>query len=279
MEPAFVGLLTAGIGFARSVLTLFVGQSEGGRRTERSVTIIRERVLDKEALKRIINETNQHFSKMLESHTGEIIKAVQRQRVQDAVQEVQARVNALKVLLNAQNIDPNLTMQLVISALNPLQVSLEVAKFRLQDYGDPRTWQFCHIVGASALISGYAFLGQDVSHMVVELEEAMYETQKQVLNEAAVKIVASQKEIPWERVQFLLLPEGADELLELYNSVTEELASAYDVSAMSVEDIQIAVRKINNAAVLRQMQAQEAKGKNRTGALQAIASRLTSLPD
>lgn len=68
-------------------------------------------------------------------------------------------------------------------------------------------------------------------------------------------------------------------LLELYNSVTEELASACDVSTMSVEDIQIAVRKIDNATILRQMQAQEAKGKNRTGAHQAITSRLTSLPD
>jgi hypothetical protein len=215
MSLLYVELLVESIGIAREVMSFFTADEQ------HTVAIVQERVLDKQLLRDIIEETNEHFSKMLNTSSKEIIQEMRQNRVRDAVQDVQARVNALKTLLNTHTLDPNLITHLVISALNPLQVSLEVAKLRLQDYGDQETWQLCYISGTSALISGYAFLNQDVPHLREELEKSMKEVQRRVLNDAAAKIIMAKGEIPWECVPRLLSPEGIEDLHQLYRSLPE----------------------------------------------------------
>jgi hypothetical protein len=56
------------------------------------------------------------------------------------VQEVQARAAALKTLLQTKQLDATLVTQLVVQSLNPLQVSLEIARLRLQESSDEQTW-------------------------------------------------------------------------------------------------------------------------------------------
>lgn len=310
MDPLFIGLLTAGIGLARDVLSyvlvpksLPVQQSLdqpastiSKRKTvirEREIvrehTIVREKVLDKKALLRIINDTTQQFSKLLDRHTAEVISEMRYQTIKQAVHEVQARVSSLKLIINTNTNDSQIATQLVISALNPLQVSLEVARFRLQDHGEKEVWQFCHITGTSALVSGYSFLKHDVSYMVEELQSSMYEVQKQILNDVAAKIILSGRELPWEQVPTLLSPEGVDNLLKMYRSVVKEQnptrkllgtkvsAASHDVSTMTISEIRTAVLKIGDPKVLDAMLSQERKGKYRDGAIVAIRSRLKEL--
>jgi Biotin-requiring enzyme len=185
------------------------------------VSYVHEKVLDKDALNEFINRTNRHFDTIINAQTQLLIDESRRQRVREAIQEVQARVNSLKMLLNTHSLDSNITTQLVISALNPLQVSLEIAKFRIQDYGDQNTWEACYIVGASALLAGYSYLKQDVTRWQEELSKAMFSAQKRILNETAVKILEAKQEIPWEKVPQLLSPEGIENLLILYEGLSD----------------------------------------------------------
>lgn len=294
MNLAIVGLLAESIGFARDILHIFTSRAssvpspgDGASivHESRSVTLIRERVLDEKTLRKVIDDTNRHLESLLEIQSREIVDELRRQRVRDALQEVQARVAALKLLLNGRDLDSTVAMQLVISALNPLQVSLEVAKFRLQDYGDQEAWQFCYIVGTSALLSGYGFLGQDMPHMRAELKESIYAIQKLILNRAAARIIAAGSEVPWEQVPQLLTPEGVETLLELYRSAdTEEDEEesepiAYDLESMTVNEVRSLAQELKDANVLVRLIAEERKGKNRTGALEALRGRLNHLSE
>lgn len=300
MNFAIVGLLAESIGFARDILHIFTSRTssvpspgDGVSITHektivhenRSVTLIRERVLDEKTLRKVIDDTNRHLESLLEIQSREILDELRRQRVRDALQEVQARVAALKLLLNGRELDSTVAMQLVISALNPLQVSLEVAKFRLQDYGDKEAWQFCYIVGTSALLSGYGFLGQDMPHMRAELKESMYSIQKLILNRAAARIIAAGNEVPWEQVPQLLTPEGVETLLELYRSAdTEEVGGesepiACDLESMTVNEVRSLAQGLEDANVLVRLIAEERNGKNRTGALEALRGRLNHLSE
>ena len=238
-----VELIIQSVGFAREIFGLFTPKSpedEGSKVNiiheskvvhERQIVrerthIVREKILDEEALRHVIDQTNQHLKRLLEVQGRQILAEMRRQRVQEAIQEVQARVSALKSLTGIESesseSESGIALQLVIGALNPLQVSLEVAKLRLQEYGQQEEiWQFCYIVGTSALLSGYAYLGQDMAHMRAELKETIYRVQREILNKAATKLLSMGKEIPWEQVPRLLLPEGVEDLAQLYRSATE----------------------------------------------------------
>ena len=146
---------------------------------------------------------------------------------------------ALKTLLQTKQLDANLVTQLVVQSLNPLQVSLEIARLRLQESSDEQTWQVCHLVGLNALIAGYAFLNQDVSHLQEELQQVIGVAQKKMLDVAAFGMLAKGMQeseapkapFPWERVSWLLSPEGAEDLLQFYLPVAEELEQQQQVSS------------------------------------------------
>lgn len=293
MEPVFAGLLTAGIGLARDVLATFRSTKGDAATTtiERTVVVrertehverVVERGIDKATLQKVIAETNRHFVKLLDTHTAEIITEIRLQRIKDAVQEVQARVVSLKTLLNSPPVDQNVAMQLVISALNPLQVSLEVARFRLQDNGEHDAWRYCYLVGTSALIAGYAFLDHDASHLVVELQSAMYDSQRSILNATATTLLAAKREIPWENVPRFLSPEGADELLQLYEATLGpnkaiKPGKTFNVNEMTVADVRSTMAKVKDRASLQQLLRDERRSRQRQGVIEAVQARLREI--
>lgn len=167
-------------------------------------------------------------------------------------------------------------MQLVISSLNPLQVSLEVAKLRLQDYGARDIWHLCYIIGNTALLAGYTFLKQDVTHLRESLEKSIYEAQRNMLNDAAAHIISSHGEIPWEQVPRLLSTDGADDLLNLYLSVTKK-TKLLDVTNMKVGEIRSIALTISDSNTIQAMLIQEQKNKNRAGAIEALKQRQNQL--
>ncbi|RRB04441.1 hypothetical protein [Larkinella rosea] len=265
MHPILVTLIKESIVFAREVLTqtYFVrAPQETIRETTKTTYVhIHEKVLDEETLQKFINQTTKHLNSIIDAQTQLLLEEARKQRVREAIQDVQARVRSLKMLTTSKNLDPNITMQLVITALNPLQVSLEIAKFRIQDYGDQDIWEACYIVGTSALLAGYAFLGQDVSRWQEELFASMSDIQKRILNDTAVKILRAKKEIPWEKVQKLLSPEGVEDLITVYEESL--LASVPDINNLEGIAIAQSIKEITDTASLEHLLTVEKQNKNR----------------
>ena len=70
----------------------------------------------------------------------------------------------------------------------------------------------------SALIAGYAYLGQDMPSLREELQKSISQTQIRMLNSIANMMFQSHLEIPWERIPQLMSIDGVTELSELYIS-------------------------------------------------------------
>lgn len=200
----YIQLLTECIVFAQ---TVFSSSSSGLKGNEF-------------CLEEIINKSNQHLDKLISEYTKIIINEMHCLRVQDSIQDLQARIVSLKHLLNYQEIDSNLAHQLVITALNPLNVSLEIVKLKLGDLEEQmgsEVYTLCYVTGISALIAGYKFLGQDIPSLQKKLEQEMQVAQKNILDEIAV--IASKGDIPWENISYLMSPEGIEKLAELYETL------------------------------------------------------------
>ncbi|MEO1094310.1 MAG: hypothetical protein AAFX01_05365 [Cyanobacteria bacterium J06638_28] len=229
MELVYIGLLTECIVFARDVFSSVTSKLQNEEVPISTQTAIKsdQVLLDESRLKSIIDESNLHFENLLDQYTQTIVSEIQRLRTQDAVQELQARINALKTLLNYQNISPEIASQLVITALNPLQVSLEIVKIKLSDLEDEKSgsevWDFCRIIGMSTLIAAYGYLGQDMPSLRVELESEIRTIHRNVLDEIA--LMASKGEIPWDEIPYLLSVNGIEDLMNLYSNLKNRVSS------------------------------------------------------
>lgn len=218
----FLPIITSSIEFAGKVLSAHIGKpfqpkDSSVKSPEKEKLVSYE--FDKKFLESAIENSTQNFNKLLEVSSKAIIEEMKKERTKDAVQEVQANVTSLKQLLQIEIIDEKIAIQLIVGALNPLQVSLEKARLRLLDYGYDEIWQYCFIIGTSTLLAGYAYLGQDIPQLRNELQSIILKSQISVLNEIALIIIPNQKTFPWEKVPHLLTPQGVDELVNLYEDV------------------------------------------------------------
>jgi energy-converting hydrogenase A subunit M len=231
MDPIFVPLLTEAIKFAGSILSDLITKPKSQNNaesvkevtnnqyniTQNNVTLINDHILDKNYLQDVIGRTSQHLANLIQATTQDILQEIRKQHIQLAVQEVQARVNVLTQLLNLQNLDPNIVMQVVTSSLNPLQVSIEIARLRLMDHGEKEAWRLCYLTGTSALLAGYAFINQDMPFLKEEVRASMKEVQIMMLDEIGRHTFSQGNSFPWDQVPFLLSLDGIDELLRLYS--------------------------------------------------------------
>lgn len=240
MELIYINLLTECVVFARSVFSSCAVRFKEEIQLNPSEASIQNQTLDEARFHEIINESSQHFDRLIDEYTQAIINEIQRLRIKDAVQELQARVNALKSLLSYHEMSPNVATQLVITALNPLHVSLEVVKLKLEDIENQsrgqEVWVFCRIVGISVLIAGYKFLGQDMPALQRELEEEIRAMHREILDDIAS--IASKGDIPWEDVPHLLSLDGIEDLAKLYTLLkagsARELGSVLDTKKINL---------------------------------------------
>lgn len=295
MTSVSVLLLTECIGFAREILTKVImrfvetrtSESRTSETDEAKPPCVQDRVLDKESLKNIIDEAGTRFERLLERNKQEIIDEIRWQKVVESVHEVQARVAALRVLLNNDAIDHNISMQLVISTLNPLQVSLEVAKLRLADANNSDMWEACYIIGTSTLISGYAFLGQDVPNMRTDLLKVLTDIQKRILDDVAANMVRVGDRIPWDDVPKLLSLDGAGDLVSLYHKTSSPnsnlpsqpgspVVMSY-LESMSVVKLREVIPSVEDVSMLNKLLKKEKDNKNRPSAVEVIESRIQQI--
>jgi hypothetical protein len=206
----FVALMTSAISFAGEVLSAAISKVKD---------VASDHIFNKSFLEKTIADSTHKFEELLNSKSNEIKQEMKDQRVRECVEDVQARVASLRQLLGFTNIaemNPQLAAQLIISALSPLHVSLEKARLGLRDSGKEDLWPYCQVVGMSALIAGYAYLGQDMPGLREELQKSIRQTQIRMLNSIANIMFQAHIEIPWERIPQLMSIEGVTELSELY---------------------------------------------------------------
>jgi hypothetical protein len=231
LTVATVTLLTAAIEASGEIIGTYISKRDMQVDTTSLVSkneyyenIIKERKLNEEFIKNAVNKAADNLSSVIEHISEYIVDEMRKMRLREVIQEVQAcadTLGTLSTLSKIQSMDQEIFMRMLVTSIIPLQISLGKAKFAIQDYGNEYIWRFCHIVGTSALMAGYEFLGQDMPHLREELEKSMKYVQIEILNEVATKIIPLRRSFPWEEIPLLLSPEGIKNLTELYNSTFE----------------------------------------------------------
>lgn len=241
------------------------------------VKIVEKRVLDKKFLTDVVDKTVEKLSILLNKQTVQFFYILEEHQIRGAIQELQARVSALKTLVNYTTLDPNIATQIMVSSLNPLQVSLNIVEIRLKDAGQNELWEYCYVVGNSALLTGYAYLGQDLPALREELEDHLKIIQNKLINQVAREIIISGGEIPWNEVPSMLKPENAYKILDLNKSYQQSLQMPFDLNKMSYDRVKASLRKVKNISMLKRIYTEEEKNRKRVRVLKAIEQRKDEL--
>ena len=157
------------------------------------------------------------------------------------MRNLQARISSLGHVLSlakTSEITPELTNQLIRNEIVPLQTSLSKAETRLSKHEREDMRLFCHVVGIKTLIACYLYLGESVPSLQKDLEDSIYVFQKRLLD----SIAQSNREIPWNKIPYLLTTDGVSELVELYNSTLQD-----NKKISSIESISIASKDPNES--------------------------------
>jgi hypothetical protein len=315
IDLAVVGLLTAGVKLANEVVSLYSNTTRilqeadapgpaadppRGNLVEhhlvehrqvverqqilRETTVLTERVLDKDFVERIVKRAESNLTQLVDYLGSTILNELNRNRVRDAVQDVRAHAASLRILLNATELDATLVMQLITSALNPLQVSLAKARYVMEDYGNEEGWgwDYCYLVGSAALLAGYHYLGQRPEYLEAQLTEHSRDVHSTILDEIATAKLAAGQRIPWRDIPALLEPSGADALQALFEEAVGTDRSSvpkvpFDVGSRSVAELRNEMYEISDARVIDEMLLAEQNGRNRIGALDILQKRKQSL--
>lgn len=234
----FIPLMVAAVQSAGQVLPIFVSKAKD---------VANKHIFDKEFLEKVISDSTGQLSNLLDVASSDIKKEIQEQSIIDVVQDLQAHIMALGKLINltqSSEITPILAERLITGGLLPLQVSLEKAEIRLAHYGQDDMRSHCHIIGTSALIAGYAFIGQDVPSLQKDLEDSIRKFQKRLLDLIAKMAISTGKEIPWEKVPYFITIDGMTDLFELYDSLLKSTGKSIYSNLKPIPKIETPTRKI-----------------------------------
>ena len=164
-----------------------------------------------------INKTMQHFSHII-ANVSKFVDDTNLQSLTETLQENYTRASALNSLSdNQDSTDAQSMLATILTTLNPFQISIEVVWLKCRDYKYGNIGDYCYIIGMGALIASYRFIGQPLPLLKENLEKRIKNSQIQILNEIALKLIP-QNDFPWERVPQLLSTEGCEDLWELYQS-------------------------------------------------------------
>jgi len=312
IDVATVALLTAGVKLANEVVSVYGRSREVSEHTristpgrpagkDRSLTvertrhthetlIVNNRAVNRDDMDRIIREAVSSLDELISHSSGRIVDELRSARVKDAIQDVKARAVSLNLLLTEEELDPSVVIQILVGSLNPLQVSLEKARYVMEDYGDKESWQHCYLVGAAALLAGYKYIGQQPGYLERDLREHTVLVHCSILDKIAAMCIESARPIPWQDVPTLIRPEGADALRELFASVESAVAAIeqapshstgpqlpFDVSVVDEREITTRLEMVTDVGALRRMVEIETAGRGRRSIHGALYKRISDL--
>lgn len=226
----FIPLMVAAIQSAGQVLSSAVAKVKD---------VANKHIFDKTFVENVVSSSNDQLANLLVAVASNIKQEMREQSVTDVVQELQADIMVLGKLLdlvNTSELNPAIAERLIPNALIPLQKSLEKAQMRLNQYGMDDMSSYCHIVGTSTLIVGYAYLGQSMPTLQKDLESSIHKFQKRLLDEIAQMTIQANMKISWDAVPHLLTTEGIDDLYKLYNSATSYLKPSRPKPEKKIDD-------------------------------------------
>jgi hypothetical protein len=209
----FIPLMVAAIQSAGQVLSAFPSKAKEAAS---------KYIFDREYFEDTIVESSEQLADLVSLGFLNLKQEIIELSILEVVEDLQANISSLGDLLKlakTSEITPALAEQLVSGGLYPLKKSLNKAETRLTKYGRDDMRLFCHVVGTNTLIAGFIYLGENnkVPTLQKDLEDSIYVFQKRLLD----SIARSNREVPWNKVPYLLTTEGVSELVELYNSTLQ----------------------------------------------------------
>lgn len=207
----FIPLMVAAIQSAGQILSSIASKAKD---------VASNYIFNKEIFESTIADLSEQLANLLNIASSDLKQEIREQSITDVVQELQAHVASIGELLSfvkTSQITPAMAERLITGGLLPLQVSLKKAEIRLRQFGRDDMRLFCHVVGTNALIAGYVYAGQNVPALQKDLEDSIYVFQKRLLD----AIAQYNREIPWNKVPYLLTTDGVSDLFELYSSTMQ----------------------------------------------------------
>ena len=228
----FIPLMVAAIQSAGQVLSSF---------TSKAKEAASKFIFDKEFFEDTIVKSSEQLAKLIDVAFLDLKQEMIELHIAQAVEDLQARISSLGHVLSlakTSEITPELTNQLIRNEIVPLQTSLSKAETRLSKHEREDMRLFCHVVGKKTLIACYLYIGKSVPSLQKDLEDSIYVFQKRLLN----SIAQSNREIPWNKIPYLLTTDGVSELVELYNSTLKD-----DKKISPTESVSIASKDPNES--------------------------------
>ena len=230
---------------------------------------------DGEFLKDAIDSAFERLEALIATQVKEFKVELRKERTRQLVVSLQAKVAALKNLIVLQDSDSGLTGDVVKSAIFPLRAAIEEVT---ADVGEasPHLMDYCLIVGNSALVAAYGYLGHDAKPIRLELEMAVRRVQTSLLDQIALERLKMGIGFPWERVPRLLEAENAHELRHLYLESMEQ-ASAGSAVQKPVKEVRQLISDTVDIRELQVLERVERASRGRATVLEALAARIRKL--
>jgi len=241
-----IGFVDKAMGLAdRAVGAMEKTATSAGVQTEALMAIARSQ----DQLKRTIKQSTEILGTLIKSESLAIIEKMERDRARSAIDDLKAAVTAMKAFLAETNISKELTDQIVTQHLTPVRHYMIKASNILDESEDKNLGSCCRIVGLTALVAVYEYLGQNVAEGIKkELGDELLTLQKRMLTQYARSLLVRGEEFDWERVPEMLSVKGAEALAQRLigtGEVPEETEQELpDPRGMSVSEAKAAVSDI-----------------------------------
>ncbi|MBI3582916.1 MAG: hypothetical protein HY096_03065 [Nitrospinae bacterium] len=255
--------------------------------TEEQSENLRAIARGQEQLKRAIKQSTEILGTLIKSESLAIIEKMERDRARNAIDDLKAGVTAMKEILGEDNISKELTEQFVTHHLVPLRRYLIKASNILDESEDKNLGRCCRIIGLTALVAGYEYLGQNVdTGLKKELGNELLALQKYMLTGYAFSILTRGEEFEWENVPDMLSPKGAESLAHLFiqsnekKELTKKKITKKKVpnpNKMSATEAKKAVKRITDMDSLVFFVGTEELGKNRYSVISECQNRQIEL--
>lgn len=185
--------------------------------TEEQSEILHAIARNQEQLKRTIKQSTEILGTLIKSQSLAIINNIEQNRARNAIDDLKAGVTAMKAILVETNISKELTGQFVTQHLMPVRHYMIKASNILDEFEDKNLVSCCRIVGLTALVAGYEYMGQNVdTGLKKELGDELLVLQKRMLTQYARSILLRGEDFDWEKVTEMLSPKGAKELAQRF---------------------------------------------------------------
>ena len=202
-----------------------------------------------------------------------IIDEIRRQRTRDAIQDVQARANSLRVLSNAKGVDNAIVSQISHGNTHALRDEPRKGEVLAVDLRTPESWVLLPYCGFEALSSpGTRTLANPLLTSSKNFSKRSGPFRSAYWTTSRKDAMADERTAPWSEVPELLTLEGSERLPEIvqrYTGCVRSQPPPFDPGMLSVEQLRDRVDRLPDIVEIDALLGAEKEGKARAGAFRA----------